>query len=161
MASGSEADRVLDVLPTLRGTLGAGIPLGPNGDSISSRRFYALRGLAGRDRTAGELARLVNIPLPSLTQVVDGLVERGWVERRGDPSDRRKVRLSLTSLGLEVYGVARLAAEALIASVLSHLDPSQRPMVVTALELLHGAIEAERPSRVPRSASAAGARRVR
>src|SRR5688572_13204942 len=105
------AARVLDCFGALRRALGGDIQT-TAGESISPAQFYPLGALADLDRTAGELARAIAISLPSLTQLVDLLVERGWVARYPDPTDRRKVRLAITEPGRELYWRAREAAEA-------------------------------------------------
>ena len=50
----------------------------------------------------GELNRHVLLSQPALSRMVDRLVERGFVQRRADPADRRGVRLSLTTAGRDV-----------------------------------------------------------
>ena len=47
----------------------------------------------------GELNRGVLLSQPALSRLVDRLAERGLVERRPDPADRRGVRLALTAAG--------------------------------------------------------------
>ena len=47
----------------------------------------------------GELNRGVLLSQPALSRMVDRLAERGLVERRPDPVDRRGVRLALTGAG--------------------------------------------------------------
>jgi DNA-binding MarR family transcriptional regulator len=49
-----------------------------------------------------ELNRYVLLSQPALSRMVDRLVERGLVERQGDPADGRGVRLSLTDSGRDV-----------------------------------------------------------
>jgi len=50
----------------------------------------------------GELHRHVLLSQPALSRMVDRLVERGLIERRRDPADRRGVRLSLTDAGRDI-----------------------------------------------------------
>jgi len=143
----SDAARVLDCLPSVRRALGTEVEISADGVTISSGQFYALRALALRDRTSGELASLIMVALPSLTQLVDGLVEHRWVARYPDPNDRRKVWLSLTDEGSQIYGVARQNAEARIGEILERVDESERDAVVTGLEAFRTAIHAHRAAR--------------
>jgi DNA-binding MarR family transcriptional regulator len=46
-----------------------------------------------------DLAEALRIAPRSATEVVDGLAERGLVERRPDPADRRAVQVALTPAG--------------------------------------------------------------
>jgi DNA-binding MarR family transcriptional regulator len=45
---------------------------------------------------AGKLARAVGLSTAAITTAVDRLEARGFVARRGDPSDRRRVLIELT-----------------------------------------------------------------
>jgi DNA-binding MarR family transcriptional regulator len=49
----------------------------------------------------GSLAQLVSCDASTVTWLVDRLEERGLVERRGMPSDRRVKTVALTALGIE------------------------------------------------------------
>jgi DNA-binding MarR family transcriptional regulator len=63
----------------------------------------ALRTLGHHDvLRPGELARKLRIAPRSATEVVDDLEQRGMVERRPDPADRRAVLVGLTAHGREV-----------------------------------------------------------
>jgi DNA-binding MarR family transcriptional regulator len=58
--------------------------------------------------TAGELAQAVGLSRGAVTTVLDRLEGRGFVERRRDPEDRRRVTVKLTPeanrLAWEAYG---------------------------------------------------------
>ena len=49
-----------------------------------------------------ELNRHVLLSQPALSRMVDRLADRGLVDRRTDPGDRRGVRLSLTPAGRRI-----------------------------------------------------------
>lgn len=66
--------------------------------------------------SAGDLARAAGLTSGAVTQVVDRLGSRGYVERLDDPDDRRKVLLGVTEEGRrvarELYSpIAERAAE--------------------------------------------------
>jgi MarR family transcriptional regulator, transcriptional regulator for hemolysin len=88
--------------------------------------------------TQSELADLLDIEKPSLGRLLDRLEEKGWLERRGDPSDRRAKRVYLTG---NVQGLMRtlrrLAAE-LRASALDGLDELEREQLLDALGVVKG-----------------------
>ena len=78
--------------------------------------LYQLR-RAGRPLRMSELASRVLISRPSTTRVVEHLVQRGWLERRHEDTDRRVVLVGLTAQGkraqtraggLHLDGIARL-----------------------------------------------------
>src|SRR5688572_15613333 len=51
---------------------------------------------------ASQLASALGMQRPALSQVLKGLVERGWVERVRSESDQRSVRVHLTASGRRV-----------------------------------------------------------
>ncbi|WP_236795227.1 MarR family winged helix-turn-helix transcriptional regulator [Amycolatopsis sp. GM8] len=68
---------------------------------------------------------------PNLTFVVNQLVERGFVERTVDPSDRRSRRVSLTDEGRRVR--AAVIEAALATSPLARLAPKDLDRLVAIL----------------------------
>jgi DNA-binding MarR family transcriptional regulator len=58
--------------------------------------------------TAGELAQALGLTAGAVTTVLDRLEARGYVERKRDPADRRRVTVELTreanKLAWEAYG---------------------------------------------------------
>ena len=69
-------------------------------------RVRALRRIADSPMTMGELAAALGVDAPNCTTVVDDLEERGLVERRPHPTDRRSRLVVTTATG------ARLARRA-------------------------------------------------
>lgn len=64
--------------------------------------LYHIRAKTGSDCPGvkvSELSASLEVAPPTVTQLVNGLVANGFVERSTDPNDRRAVRLSLTDKG--------------------------------------------------------------
>jgi DNA-binding MarR family transcriptional regulator len=66
--------------------------------------------------SAGHLASSAGLTTGAVTQVIDRLEKKGFVERLGDPEDRRRVVLAITDEGRRVAGelyapLARKGAE--------------------------------------------------
>jgi DNA-binding MarR family transcriptional regulator len=74
---------------------------------MSFVRVKALRQLARDPMTMGELAEELSIDAPYATLVVDDLEERGLVERRPDPGDRRRKIVAVTTDGLRIAQAAQ------------------------------------------------------
>lgn len=145
---------MLDLLAAVRRVLGPEVAVQPGGETIATTQFLALRALAAQDRTASDLARALGVRLPTLTQLADGLVTRGWIVRHDDPDDRRRVRLGLTDSGREVYLSARECAEARMDRILEHIPHNERKALVKGLEALRIALRElgqEQPRGAPRS----------
>src|SRR6266699_2954728 len=65
---------------------------------LTASQADALRNL-GEPRSQRELAQCLKFDASNVTAIVDRLEERGLVERRVDPSDRRVRRVVLTPAG--------------------------------------------------------------
>ncbi len=95
----------------------------------------------GVDRTASEVARLLGVSPSTLTSVVDGLCRRDLVSRRSDPSDGRRVVLSITELGRQrVIAADEVVAERL-SSLLSRLGDGRTDAALDGLDLLNEAMD--------------------
>jgi len=67
---------------------------------LSQSKVQVLRLLAHRGgQTSSQVARFLDVTRPSVTQLIDALVESGLGARRGAADDRREVVLDLTKRG--------------------------------------------------------------
>jgi DNA-binding MarR family transcriptional regulator len=73
-----------------------------------------------------ELSDHLHIAPRSTTEVVDGLQERGLVERRPDPNDRRATLVALTSEGRSVGAAIQSARSAEAERLFGGLSESDR-----------------------------------
>jgi DNA-binding MarR family transcriptional regulator len=73
--------------------------------------------------SVGRLAELFGIGLPAASLLADRLVRAGYVERRDDPADRRRVLLSLTRVGLRLVIDLREGSHSLLRRWMSSLSP--------------------------------------
>jgi DNA-binding MarR family transcriptional regulator len=65
--------------------------------------------------------------------MVDGLLRRGWLERREDPEDRRMKRVGITPAGREVIDRIETARLAGLEDYAASLSPEQRSRLSSAL----------------------------
>lgn len=72
-----------------------------------------------------ELADMMEIERAPAGKIVDRLQERGWVERRPDPDDRRINRIFLTDLGERVHAAIWPIAQSTVADALGDLSESE------------------------------------
>jgi DNA-binding MarR family transcriptional regulator len=77
-------------------------------------------------RSQQELARRLGMPPSRLVALVDGLDERGLVERRRNPADRRLHALHLTAAGEELLERIADAGRRHEDAILGGLDPADR-----------------------------------
>lgn len=84
----------------------------------------------------GDLAEALRIAPRSATEVVDGLVELGLLERAADPEDRRATLVLATPEGRRVGAEVRAARTARADEVFSVLSPVERSLLARLLRTL-------------------------
>ncbi|GAA1839017.1 hypothetical protein GCM10009836_17580 [Pseudonocardia ailaonensis] len=81
---------------------------------------------AGPGQSQQALATLLGTPPSRLVALVDGLDERGLVERRRNPDDRRLHALHVTPAGQELLGRIAQVGKAHDDDITGALDPAER-----------------------------------
>ena len=74
----------------------------------------------------GQLAEGLGVALPNATGIVNRLEERGLLERRDDPTDRRLVRVELTHDGRRLIGDLEAARRERMSRLIAELDTTQQ-----------------------------------
>ena len=83
-----------------------------------------------------EVGDHIGLTLPTMSELVDGLVTRGLINRRTDPQDRRRMTLTLTEPGRARLESARTATMAYLEAKLRQLSASDRATITLAMRLL-------------------------
>jgi DNA-binding MarR family transcriptional regulator len=98
---------------------------------LTLAQFRILALIAAGDERSSLLAERLTVAKPTITAVVDGLVERGLVIREAVVGDRRSIRVSLTPAGV----VALRAAEDEMTETLDRIfeHARDRDALLTAL----------------------------
>ncbi len=94
---------------------------------------------AARGKNPGEIARTLHLSPPSVSHLLGDLEGRGWIRRRPDPKDRRRLVPELTPEGHRLLEEARRCLEAASASLLERLDPAERRSLLLLLAKLEEA----------------------
>lgn len=89
-------------------------------------------------RMSGLAARL-GVTLPSLSGVVDRLVDQGLLTRRDDPADRRQALVRITEAGISELELFRELNDRQVRNLLARLDPADLDVVERALHVLAAA----------------------
>ena len=103
---------------------------------LSPRHVAALEQIRGGPLTVGDLASRLGLTLPTVSGVLADLDRAGLVERRPDPSDRRRTIVQI------VPGQATLISDWLdgaarpLARVLDKLTPGEQEAFLKAMNLL-------------------------
>lgn len=121
---------------------------------LSLPQYRLLGLLALGEERASQLAARLSVAKPTLTSLVDSLVERGFVARETLDGDRRAVRLSITRTGRGALDRTAVHLRSVLDSVLAHC--SDPPAVIAALDQLRLALDRRWTEREAIAASAAG-----
>jgi DNA-binding MarR family transcriptional regulator len=103
---------------------------------VSRTEVGALRSLETRSRRITELAAAEGISQPAATQLVNRLVERGWVERGRDPDDARAVIVDLAEAGRDALDRVRGEVRAALHDELTDLDDGDVETLAAAVAIL-------------------------
>jgi len=86
--------------------------------------------------TPRALAEYERVQPPSMTRTLSRLLDRGLVDRAGDPTDRRQVIVRLTDSGTLAVQETRRRRDAWLARRLAELEPKERAVLAEASEIL-------------------------
>ncbi|MDR8407509.1 MarR family transcriptional regulator [Nonomuraea sp. 3-1Str] len=87
-------------------------------------------------RSQSALAQAIRADKTRIIGVLDGLQERGLIERRADPADRRTHLLSLTAEGRRVRDAAQAGIQQQEDRLLARLPAEDRDAFLRALQTL-------------------------
>lgn len=106
-------------------------------------------------RSVGELAAALGVSEPSASQIVDRLAQRALVRRDADPSDRRRILVSITAEGERLLDVVRSSRAVAAERLLERLDDESLQALAKGTRALADAAGA--PQHLPRQCGPASA----
>jgi len=133
------AREVLKIVPLVMKTIAA--ELRAAGELPAPAHFGLLTLLSAQPRTLTELAVLQGVSLPTMSNSVAALVDRGWVKRLSQAHDRRVVIIEATPLGRATLDRVGRSAEVHLAQRLAPLDADSRRRILSGLNLLRRVFE--------------------
>lgn len=122
-----------------------------------SKRMQRELGVTGPQRLAlrivgrfpgistGDLARLLHVHPSTLSGIHERLEARGWIVRRSDPTDRRRVLLGLTEAGRRLDAEDAVTIERAMRDCLSAASPAQLEAARELLLHLAAGLETQPP----------------
>ena len=128
------AREILKIVPLVMRTVAA--ELRAAGEMPAPAHFGLLSILSARPRMLTELASLQGVSLPTMSNSISAMVERGWVRRMAPGKDRRVVIIEVTPNGRTPLKRSGRAAEAHLAEVLAPLDGDGRRRLKSGLGVL-------------------------
>ena len=83
--------------------------------------------------TQSELTEMIDVQKAALGRMVDRLADKGWLERRPDPKDRRVNRLHLTKEVSPLINTTRVIASEVRKLAMDGIELNQRSLFVNTL----------------------------
>jgi DNA-binding MarR family transcriptional regulator len=128
------AHELLEIIPLVMRTVAA--ELRAAGEMPAPAHFGLLSILAVRPRMLTDLASIQGVSLPTMSNSISAMVERGWVRRAAPEADRRVVMIEATPTGRAALERVSRCAEAHLADVLAPLDLPARKRLQGGLAVL-------------------------
>lgn len=109
---------------------------------LTQAEFRCLR-LFGAEESVNnkQIAERMNLSPSRLTRIIDGLVQKEYVLREIDPTDRRNMRVFLSKRGMALVQQLNNAYLNIHREILQDIDEAQHRPLITAMTHLLSALE--------------------
>ena len=130
------ARAVLDTVPHVMRSIRCEIRM-KRAPGLSIPQFRVLNFLkTHHDVTLSEVSEFIGLTLPSMSKMVDGLVERGLISRRACVSDRRKIQLALSENGKELVESVYSYTQSSLSLKIAGLSVDEQDSILDAMRIL-------------------------
>ena len=142
----SETDRLADAVVSFVRSFGLHRPeRTPCGFDAGVAEAHALAELSDGPLRQVDLVDRLGLAKSTVSRLVSGLADRGWVERQGVDDDGRGVAVTLTRAGGQAASRLRRARTQRMQALLAAVPPERRSDVIEALQLLEKAARVSDP----------------
>jgi DNA-binding MarR family transcriptional regulator len=129
------ARKMLEVIPAVMSTIRSEMRSRRRSD-LSVMQFRTLVYLNLYPGTSlSALAEYLGLTLPTVSQMINGLVEKGVVNRVDSSTDRRRVMLSLTEPGKALLDRSLIGTQARLAEILLNMEAEDIRAVQRVMQL--------------------------
>jgi long-chain acyl-CoA synthetase len=111
---------------------------------LTTAQYRTLTQLGDGAEASSSLAAKLAVSRPSVTAVVEGLVERGLVDRRHSAEDRRRVSVDLTESGRRMLAAADEVVSTKLADLLAAVSARQAAQAVNGITQWGKAMDANK-----------------
>jgi DNA-binding MarR family transcriptional regulator len=94
-------------------------------DDVPRNGAFVLGGMVNHGGSAGGLVRELGVSKQAASQLIDTLVVRGYLERRDDPEDRRRVKILPTERGRAAAAAIRAGVQSVDAELATLISPAE------------------------------------
>lgn len=105
------------------------------GVNLSMNEVHVLEAIQKTEiPTMSNIARRLRVTVGTLTTAINRLVEKGYVERKREKEDKRKVIVSITTEAYKVLSIHDEFHDDMIESVINDLHLDDNEILITALQ---------------------------
>jgi DNA-binding MarR family transcriptional regulator/catechol 2,3-dioxygenase-like lactoylglutathione lyase family enzyme len=105
-------------------------------DDLPRNGAVALASVGNEDGPGPDLAAELGVTKQAVSQLIDTLVSRGYIERGHDPQDRRRISLELTQRGQQVVDAVVLGVDAVDAQLAERMPAEEVEVMRSGLAAL-------------------------
>lgn len=105
-------------------------------ESLSVPQFRILAALWQSSKTNKELAEHIGVSVPTMSRMVQSLVDQELIEKSTAKVDRRELKIQLSSRGRTRYEKIRAQARQGLSEHFKKLNEEERELVSQAIELI-------------------------
>lgn len=134
MADETLARQILEVVPLVMRTVSA--EMRQTDPFVVTAHFRLLWLLKHHPHTLSELAERQAVSLPTMSNSVTILEERGWASRKRSEEDRRKLMIEITPAGRRVLEQVHEQMARRVAEIIGSLDDEEREAISHGLLVL-------------------------
>lgn len=138
------ARQTLNIVPLVMRTIAMEMRRG--GHTLPPTHFRLMSMLVHCPCNLSELARRQGVSLPTMSDSITLLVDRGLAQRGPDARDRRIVNVELTEAGRQALDEMQSVMEQRMAELMDSLSPDQLIRLALGLEVLRQVIESANAS---------------
>jgi DNA-binding MarR family transcriptional regulator len=135
------SQQILEIIPLVMRTIA--FELRRTEHVVMTPHFRLLWMLNHRPFTLSELAEHQVVSLPTMSNSITILEERGWVTRLRSDADRRKVLIELSQSGRDVLAQVQCHAEERVAELLSAISDADQQTLLEGLSVLRTVFASE------------------
>ncbi len=106
-------------------------------NGLSMPQFNSLMHLKRKGSSAvSDIGEHLGVTTAAASQMVERMVQQGWLERTEDPADRRAKRIALTDKGQAMIGMSIRARQKWLDELDGVLNEDEKAQVTAALRIL-------------------------
>ena len=91
--------------------------------------------------TMGELSNALSLPFSTATRMVDDLVDRGYIHRLSDTTDRRVVRVALTDEGEKIHRFINNCSAERVKQMMCCLSSDEQNMLFALINKITSSVK--------------------